>query len=161
MVVRSNQETRRLVAAQLAHITFNEYLPKVVGNDLADKHDLRPRPSGYFNGKCFKDIHFLKVRSPNFRSLFSIAIGNLAIGNPFRVADREPLSAPQFLSHLKVRRLRAGTNNFVTSDQIPSADLDDLFRRIVSRLAIVQNSSLSRLEPFCEACEGKSSTIRS
>lgn len=34
------QETKRIVVAEIQHITFNEFLPILLGKEIMDKHDL-------------------------------------------------------------------------------------------------------------------------
>ncbi|GLG99518.1 Peroxidasin [Gryllus bimaculatus] len=44
------QEARRVVAAEMQHITYTEYLPVVLGENIMDKYGLRPLSSGHFTG---------------------------------------------------------------------------------------------------------------
>ncbi|KAJ9579791.1 hypothetical protein L9F63_004537, partial [Diploptera punctata] len=44
------QETRRIVVAQLQHITFSEFLPVLLGDQLMSHLKLKPHNSGYFHG---------------------------------------------------------------------------------------------------------------
>lgn len=44
------QETRKIVGAMIQHITYHSYLQDILGNDIMNKFDLKPKSSGYFTG---------------------------------------------------------------------------------------------------------------
>jgi hypothetical protein len=44
------QETRHINAALIQHITFNEFLPMVLGKEVMHQHDLVLLKDGYFDG---------------------------------------------------------------------------------------------------------------
>lgn len=44
------QETRHIISAEIQHITYNEFLPVVLGDEMIKKYDLEPLSKGYYEG---------------------------------------------------------------------------------------------------------------
>jgi peroxidase len=55
-------QARRIVAAQTQHITFSEFLPRVLGPETVTKYNLALQPDGYYNGNIF---NFSAISVPN------------------------------------------------------------------------------------------------
>ena len=43
------KEAQRIVAAQIQHLTYREFLPAILGENLAENLKLTPQSVGYFN----------------------------------------------------------------------------------------------------------------
>ncbi|XP_033758659.1 chorion peroxidase-like [Pecten maximus] len=72
------QETKKLVTAQLQHITYNEWLQEILGDTIMNQFDLKPRPSGQY----YTDYN--TAVKPMIRNAFSAAafrFGHSMIGD--------------------------------------------------------------------------------
>ena len=60
------QEARRVVIAELQHITYTEWLPIILGPSYMDNNNMSPRPAGY-SRKYNKDVN------PGITNVFATA----------------------------------------------------------------------------------------
>lgn len=60
------QEAKRIAVAEIQHITYNEFLPILLGKDMMDKHSLTNRKKGHWNG-------YDSNANPNILASFSAA----------------------------------------------------------------------------------------
>jgi hypothetical protein len=77
------QEARRIHIAKFQHITYNEFLPVVLGFELMSRYDLWPRDSGYHH-------HYDSTCDAMMSQEFSIAafrFGHTLIRNVFSRMD--------------------------------------------------------------------------
>ncbi|KAK0173176.1 hypothetical protein PV328_006414 [Microctonus aethiopoides] len=79
------QETRKIIGAIIQHITYNEYLPIVVGPEVMKIFDLELKRSGYYNG-------YNSTINPNIANEFSTAayrFGHSLVQRGFSRYDRQ------------------------------------------------------------------------
>ena len=134
------EETRRLVAAIMQHITFNEYLPRVLGSDNMNKHLLQLHRYGY-NGDYSSSCNAAIV---NEFSTAAYRFGHSQIQPVmFLLSNQEMISHARFGSRTRDIHLRHHFNNPEMFRNDVGA-VEDLIRGLVSQPMANTDKSFSR-----------------
>jgi len=95
------QETRKIIGAFIQHITYTEFLPRVLGNKVVQKFELEPLPVGYFNNynkDCSASI-FTEFSSAAFR------FGHSMIGPNLTMMTEEQMTSSEQGRQIPLREL--------------------------------------------------------
>lgn len=78
-------ETRRIIISMLQHITYKEYLPKIIAEDLLIKYDLKLQSNSHYTG-------YDSAVDPRVSNLFAtvaMRFGHSMMRSTFSVVDEE------------------------------------------------------------------------
>ncbi|XP_076087977.1 salivary peroxidase/catechol oxidase-like [Mytilus galloprovincialis] len=109
---RAYQEARKIIGAMIQHVTYNEYLPHILGNQQMIDFELKPRASGYFTG-------YDQATKPQIRNGFSAAAfrfghsmvrQRLAYNGPSH-SNQSPLLRNEFLRPNKLYDANGGVSS--------------------------------------------------
>jgi len=129
------QETRKIVSAIIQHITYNEFLPRVMGPSMMKKYSLELLSTGYSDG---------------YTSDCSLAIFNEFSTAAFRFGHSMISPNLTMMTEEDLRRERGGEqiqlrNHFNNPDLIRSGRvLDDLVRGLVMAPMEVMDNSITQ-----------------
>jgi len=129
------QETRKITSAIIQHITYNEFLPRVMGPSMMKKYSLEVQRTGYFDG---------------YTSDCSLAIFNEFSTAAFRFGHSMISPNLTMMTEEDLRRERGGEqiqlrNHFNNPDLIRSGRvLDDLVRGLVMAPMEVMDNGITQ-----------------
>ena len=101
------QETRRIVGAMIQHITYNEFLPRVLGRRQLAQYEVDLQTSGYYNGyrPYCSEIIFNEFSTAAFRFGHSLIRSNFTLmseedmesGSGMDLPLRDVFENPEFI----------------------------------------------------------------
>lgn len=118
---RLYQQGRRIVGAILQRITYEEFVPRLLGLDFVSKYDLMPKETGYSNDydpTCSGSI-INEFAAAAFR------VGHSLLRNAFPLLDRNYKEVGQ---SIQLRKAFFNTQRIMTEPQL----IDSILRGIVS-----------------------------
>ncbi|XP_050429351.1 peroxidase-like isoform X2 [Adelges cooleyi] len=125
------QEAKRIVVAEIQHITFNEFLPILLGKNLMDKHGLTTQKQGFWDG-------YDPDANPNILASFSAAafrFGHSLLPNTIeRWSKAHGFIASKRLSDL-IRR---------PFDLYRAGAIDEYFMGLMNQVAQAMDDSITR-----------------
>lgn len=127
------QETRRIVAAQIQHITYSEFLPLLLSNSVMDRYKLKPTPNGHI-------ASYDQNTNAQIISAFATAAYRLHTLIPgkiqFMASDgsrSSMLDLSETFNNPSVMYEKAAFENLVMGmTELPSQSADNFFNRQVS-----------------------------
>ncbi|XP_017490205.1 PREDICTED: peroxidasin-like, partial [Rhagoletis zephyria] len=122
------QEARRIIGAQLQHITYAEFLPVVLGHNAMNFYKLNVQKSGFSN--------YDPSVNPSIISEFSSAayrFGHTIVNGRFTMISSDSKRSAFMLK-----------DNFFSPFRLRDGQLDQIMRGLVGR-------SAQRFDPFCHA----------
>ncbi|XP_035774931.1 chorion peroxidase-like isoform X1 [Anopheles albimanus] len=125
------KETRRIVIAQLQHIAFAEYLPKIVGHRLAAVYKLHPA-----GGDLGYTSHYRPDVNPSVTSEFTVAafrFGHSTVPSKLDLKGRSVETWHLFLDPTRFRERTFYDELFHSMQRQPMQAVDDQFSTSVTR----------------------------
>ncbi|CAC5377039.1 PXDN [Mytilus coruscus] len=143
---KAYQEARKIIGAMIQHVTYNEYLPHILGDQQMIDLNLKPKASGYFTG-------YDQTTKPQVRNGFSAAAfrfghsmvrQRLAYNGPLH-SNQSPLLHNEFLKPNKLYDANGGISSITRglyeefSQKVDRKITKELTERLFERTNGVEN----------------------
>ncbi|KAG1649570.1 Peroxidasin [Nymphon striatum] len=143
------QETRKIVGAELQHLTYTAFLPVVLGSEVMEKYGLTPQRSGYYTGY---DI--------NMNPGVSNAVGTSVLQF---VITMMPQNFKLFDGNLKeVGSMPFSETNFEPQDMLKKGRMDQYLRGLLNQRAQDKDAFVSEEftnKMFLDSSKGNTNSI--